>query len=222
MHGAAATAKHFPKLWGCKISDSTVKSLKKAYLDDLRKRPRSDDGGNSEITAPPPKKRGRKLLLREDLDVKVQICQRKVREGEGAVSARIALAAARGTILNVYIFNSYYKNYYLGVLLKCNPSLLVQNGGPVELNKFWAHSLMKRMNFVQRKATTSKSKSSLVDFEEKKAEFLDAVTEAVIMEEIPAELVLNWDQTGIKLDPKSVWTMEGQGEKWVEMVGILQ
>ena len=90
----------------------------------------------------------------------------------------------------------------------------------MELNKFWAHSLMKRMNFVQRKATTSKSKSSLVDFEEKKAEFLDAVAEAVVMEEIPAELVLNWDQTGIKLVPSSVWTMERQGEKRVEMVDI--
>ena len=90
----------------------------------------------------------------------------------------------------------------------------------MELNKFWAHSLMKRMNFVQRKVITSKSKSSLVDFEEKKAAFLDAVTETVFMEEIPAELVLNWDQTGIKLVPSSVWTLERQGEKRVEMVGI--
>ena len=96
-HGAAAAAKHFSKLWGCKISDSTVKSIKKAYLDELRKRPRSDGGG--EITALPPKKRGRKLLLGEDLDMKVQIYLRKVRKGGGAVSTRIALAAARGTIV---------------------------------------------------------------------------------------------------------------------------
>lgn len=76
------------------------------------------------------------------------------------------------------------------------------------------------MNFVQRKATTSKSKSSLVDSEEKKAEFLDTVAEAVVMEEISAELVLNWDQTGIKLMPSLVWMMERQGEKQVEMVGV--
>ena len=95
VHGTAATAKYFSKLWGCKISDSTVNSKKKAYLDELRKRPRSDDGGNSEITAPPPKKRGRKVLLGEDLDMKVQICLRKVRGGEDTVSARIALAAVR-------------------------------------------------------------------------------------------------------------------------------
>ena len=111
MHGAAATAKYFSKLWGCKISDSTVKSIKKAYLDELRKRPRSDDGGNSEITAPPPKKRGRKLLLGEDPDMKVQIYLRKVREGEGAVSARIALAAARGTIHIQFILQNLLFRY---------------------------------------------------------------------------------------------------------------
>ena len=76
-------------------------------------------------------KRGRNLLLGEDLDMKFQIYTRKVREGGSCGSARIALAAARG------------------ILLKCNPSLLVQNGGPVDLSKFWAHSLMKRMKFVQ-------------------------------------------------------------------------
>ena len=75
---------------------------------------------------------------------------------------------------------------------------------------------MKRMKFVQIKATTFKSKSSFTDFEVKKAEFLDAVAEAVVMEEIAVELVLKWDQTDMKLVPSSVWMMERQ----VEMVGI--
>ena len=66
--GAAAAAKHFSRIWGSKISDSTVKSIKKAYLEELRKRPRSEDG--EEITALPAKKRGRKLFLGEDLDMK--------------------------------------------------------------------------------------------------------------------------------------------------------
>ena len=35
VHGAAATAKHFSKLWGCKLNDRTVNSIKKAYLDEL-------------------------------------------------------------------------------------------------------------------------------------------------------------------------------------------
>ena len=48
--------------------------------------------------------------------------------------------------------------------------------------------------------------------------FLDDIVEAP-MEEIPAELILNCNQTGIKLVPCSSWTMEKQGEKQVEMVG---
>ena len=76
------------------------------------------------------------------------------------------------------------------------------------------------MKFVQRITTTLKSKSLLVDLAGKKTEFLNAVAEAVIMEEIPAELVLNWDHTGFKLIPSSVWTMERKGEKWVEIVGV--
>lgn len=145
VHGASAAARHFSKRWGCNVSDSTVKSIKMAYLEEVRKRPRSDDG--EEVTALPAKKRGRKLFLGEDLDRKVQVYLRKVREGGGAVSSRIVMAAARG------------------ILLKCNPSLLAQNGGPITLSKCWAQSLMTRMNFVQRKATTSESKNSLLDFD---------------------------------------------------------
>ncbi|XP_011409166.1 PREDICTED: uncharacterized protein LOC105316064 [Amphimedon queenslandica] len=40
------------------------------------------------------------------------------------------------------------------------------------------------------------------------------------MEEIPRELVLKWDQTGIRLVPSSTWTMERKGERRVEMVGV--
>jgi len=38
------------------------------------------------------------------------------------------------------------------------------------------------------------------------------------MEEISPELILNWDQTGIKLVPSSSRTMEQRGIKRVEMV----
>ena len=98
---------------------------------------RTDD--REELKVFPAKKCGRKLLLGEDLDEKVQIYIKKVREGGGAISARIVMAAARG------------------ILLKCNRGLLADFGGHVELKRHWAHSLLKRMNFVQRKATTAKA-----------------------------------------------------------------
>ena len=176
--------------------------MKKAYGEELRKRRRCDDESDQDISHLSAKKRGRKVLLGEDLDMKVQLYLRKVREGGGAISARIAMAAARG------------------ILCKCNRSMLAENGGSIQLNRHWAHSLLNRMNFVQRKATTSLSKLTMTDFKECKREFLNDVATTVEMEEIPGELILNWDQTGIRFVPSSTWTMERRGERRVEMIGV--
>ena len=43
------------------------------------------------------------------------------------------------------------------------------------------------------------------------ADFVNTVT----MEDIPLELMLNWDQRGIKIVPSSDWTLEQQGAKRV-------
>ena len=40
------------------------------------------------------------------------------------------------------------------------------------------------------------------------------------MEEIPLELIFNWDQTGLHLVPTSNWTMAKKGSKRVEMKGL--
>ena len=44
-------------------------------------------------------------------------------------------------------------------------SLLVENGGHVQLSKDCAKALMKRMGLVKRKGTTSKSKDTKEDLE---------------------------------------------------------
>ena len=75
------------------------------------------------------------------------------------------------------------------------------------------------MKFVRRKATTSKSKHKSGDFEKVKEAFLDDLVSIVEMEEIPPELILNWDQTGIHLVPASGWTMDIMGSKRVEISG---
>jgi hypothetical protein len=133
----------------------------------------------------------------------VQKYLKKVREGGGTVTARVAVAAARAIIMT----QDKYK--------------LVEFGGHISLNETctWAYSLFRRMKFVKRKATTAKSKLSVQDFEKKKEEFLDNLVATVDMEEIPPELVLNWDQTGIKLVPVSAHTMDKQGSARVEVAG---
>lgn len=196
----AAAARRFSRKLNQSLSESTVRSIKDAYkIEVARKRKLQED---DEILSLPEKKRGRSVLLGEDLDKKVQLYLKNVRQGGGIVSSRIAMAAARGLLL------SYDKHR------------LAEFGGPVQLNRHWAYSLLKRMNFVKRKATTAKSKQTESDFEAVKKTFLEEVVTTVTMEEIPPELILNWDQTGIKIVPSSTWTMDQRGSRRVEMTGL--
>ena len=69
--GLAAAARHSRKLEK-QVSESTVKAIiKKCYVEQLQKRPRTHD--QEGLAAFPAKKRGRKVLLGEDLDHKVQV-----------------------------------------------------------------------------------------------------------------------------------------------------
>ena len=72
---------------------------------------------------------------------------------------------------------------------------------------------------MRRKATTAKSKHTPKDFAATKQAFLDDVVAVATMEDVPPELVLNWDQTGIHLVPASTWTMDKEGSKRVEISG---
>ena len=58
------------------------------------------------------------------------------------------------------------------------------------------------------------------DFDERKEQFLYDAKVLVNYEEIPDSLVINWDHTGIKYIPVSSWTMEREGTKRVEILGI--
>ena len=76
------------------------------------------------------------------------------------------------------------------------------------------------MNIVNRKATKAKSILADVNFKGKMKKFVDDSVSIVEFEEIPPELVLNWDQTGIKLVPLASWTMHERGSRRVELVSI--
>lgn len=72
------------------------------------------------------KKQGRPLLLGQEMDMKVQLYLKKVRDGGEAVSARVTiLALSRGIWLN------------------CDRTMLAEFRGHVELSIHWAHSLLK-------------------------------------------------------------------------------
>ena len=72
---------------------------------------------------------------------------------------------------------------------------------------------------MKRRAST-KAKVAVQDFEEVKAQFLLDIKVVVEMDEIPFDLVINWDQTGIHYVPVGSWTMEKEGSKRVEIVAV--
>ena len=106
-----------------------------------------------------------------------------------------------------------------GVVCKRDMSLLKENGGSLELTKNWAKSMLYRMGFVKRRGNT-KAKVLVKHFEALKSQFLFDIKAVVEMQVIPPELIINWDQTGIKIIPVSSWTMEKRGARRVEIVGV--
>jgi len=75
----------------------------------------------------------------------------------------------------------------------------------------WAKSLYKR-----RGSTTTKY--LVDDFEAIKSQFLADVVMVKELQEIPGDLILNWDHTGINIVPGSTWTMDQKGQQHVELL----
>ena len=80
----------------------------------------------------------------------------------------------------------------------------------INLTVEWAKYLWQRMGFVKRKAM-AKAKISVEDFEEIKEDYLLDIKVVVAMDEIPMELIINFDQTGIHYVPVSDWKMAEEG-----------
>ena len=98
-------------------------------------------------------------------------------------------------------------------------NLLACNGGNISFTKNWAKSLMHRMGLVKRRAST-KAKINVENFEVVKLQFLIDIKTVVEMDEISFDLIFNLDMTGINYVPVSSWTMEKQGARRVEIVGV--
>ena len=83
-----------------------------------------------------------------------------------------------------------------GIVMNKNANLLVSNGKGNDLTKDWVKYLLKRMGFVKRKAC-SKSKVNVERFQELKEDFLLEIKNIVVMDDIPENVIINFDQTGL-------------------------
>ena len=122
----------------------------------------------------------------------------------------------------VIIFVDFYVTTVMavgeGIVMERDANLLACNGGSIVLTKEWARYVLQRMRMVKRRANT-KTKVTVEDFDELKKLFLLDIRNIVQMDEVPAQLIINWDQTGINYVPASNWTMEQVGLNQIETVG---
>jgi hypothetical protein len=197
-NGNAAALRHF-KPHFMELGESTVKSFKRKYLAAVKENRGPDHP--TDVTAIPSKMRDKPLPL-EEMDRKVQKYIKALREAGTPVSLPLVMAAAKGIISSK------------------DRSLLAENGGHIALTTARSRSLMNRMGMVNRKATTSKPKYSPVEFESRKRSYLHAIVGMISTHAIPAELVVNWDQTGINLVPTSDYTVEERSAKRVKVNGL--
>jgi hypothetical protein len=200
IDGIASAMRYFSTRGYTSLKESSVRTWKQQYLKEISNLKR-EGKDTSVIKAIESKKRGRPLKLGEELDKQVRAYLKAFRENGAVVNTAIAMACAQGVI------KAHDSN-----LLECN-------GGHISLTKTWAKYLLHRMGFVKRRAST-KAKVSVSDFEALKAQFIYNIQVVVEMEDVPGELIVNWDQTGIHYVPVSSWTMEREGSKRVEIAGI--
>ena len=106
-----------------------------------------------------------------------------------------------------------------GVVVSHDANLLAENGGHIDISKSWATRFLERLNMVKGKGMTA-VKILPTDFGKVKKHFLSDICSMVIMEDIPEELIINWDQTGLKSVPVSDWTFAERGSKQVEIAGL--
>ena len=109
------------------IKESTLSTWKSKYLSEIKQRYKEGVYGKSgEIVVPslPSKKRGRLLLLGEELDEQVQSYIRAMRDGKGAVTTTVVLAAGEA------------------IMQHHNKKLAHDNGGPITLTRHWARSVL--------------------------------------------------------------------------------
>lgn len=185
-HGNTSAAKRFSKEQGRNINESTVRSIKKQYLKEIK------ECENGSFTSLPENSRGRPPILGK-YDSEVIDYVRKLRNAGSVVNRHILIAGAKGIV--------EFKDR----------SLLSENGGHISLDRSWAESFLRRIGFVKRKGTKAARKLPF-DFEEQKTEFLASVEQIREEYNIPEELVINFDQTNVSIIPCGNWTMHSIGK----------
>ena len=182
--------KKFPTL-----SESTVRSFKKRYYEQLTQKSK-EEAEKERIIKKYTKKTGRPYLLGE-LDEMVR--------------KYLVSLSKRGGVVNTTVANATAK-----ALMSKYPHVV----GEIDIDSSrWAKSLFSRMNFVKRRKTFSKV--DIPDGARKEIEFLflHEIVSVVEKYDIPSALIINIDQTPLKYVPVGNETLAPKGKTSVTIEG---
>ena len=193
--------KYNDKLADRKLKESTVRT----WISEFNKQMELKRSTGIELTSPvtklEPKRRGRPLLLGETLDMYTHQYVAELRKSGAVINTDIVSAAA------------------IGIVKKFDANLLQVNGGHISCSREWAKGLLHRMGYVKRRSNT-KAKVTVEEFESAKAQFNYDIEVIRLMEDVPDDLIINWDHTGLNYVPASNWTMAKEGSARVEITGL--
>ena len=200
-YGVTLSLRHFKESGEfSNLKKSTVRGWVKHYRKELVATRVNLTGHVAGVSELPEKKRGRPLLVSEDIEDQVKEYIREIRVSGGVVNTAITLAAAKGIVLGKVA------------------NMLAENGGYLDLTRDWAKRLLSRMGLVKCKATTV-LKITPKEFADLWEQYLDDIETISKIEAIPKEMIINWDQTAVKYVPVSDWTKEVKGAKRVHIAG---
>ena len=146
----------------------------------------------------PTKDQERPLLLGPELDKAVQTYVEATRPVGGVMNTATCIFMAAA----------------VGIVVSKDITKLSSHGGHIHITKPWAKFLLKRMAYVKNKCLNA-GKNLVTRFTELHEAFLADIKAEVLMNDIPEQLVINWDQTALPLVSTGEWTIHSAGEKMI-------
>ena len=151
LHGNQAAIRRYNDEYSTDIKDSSLSTRKSKYVEEFsykRDAEEFEENGDIVVHSIPQKKRGRPLLLGNELDDRVKRYIKDVRAAGTPIDTTVVMASGE-------------------TIVRTDKKLLKENGGPINITKSWAKLLLSRIGYVKRKACST-AKVEPLQYEELK------------------------------------------------------
>ena len=105
-----------------------------------------------------------------------------------------------------------------GIISASEPSALIENGGHIDCcSRSLIQSTYRRYDLCKRKGTSGRAVINTEEILKVKNQFVKEINALVTEHEIPSELIINYDETGVPIIPTAHYTMAKKGAKTVNI-----